>query len=105
MTDVRKPIVQPIDATAYAMPKRNIDPNVRVFPVAMLGVMMRGFHPASMATPMTTSAMPITIDTNFALRSIAFVKSRETEPTMMKTAMKPEDVATPTRSARASDVR
>jgi hypothetical protein len=71
----------------------------------MLGVAIRGFHPVSIAIPMTTRPAPMTIDAYFALRSIAFVKSREIDPTTRNTAMNPDDVAAPTRSARAREAR
>ena len=92
-------MVQPMDATAYAIPNKNIENTVRSLPPAIAGVVNLGFQPRNIARPIATSAIPITRDAYFAFCSIQLVKRREILPTRRNTAMKPLDVAAPTSSA------
>ena len=102
MTVVRKPIVQPMDATAYASPNMNMLRTVLVRSVARFGVMMRGFQPAIIAMPMARRPRPITSEAYLAFCSMASVNSREMTPTTMKRETNPADTAVPTRSALAT---
>ncbi|CAB4807589.1 unannotated protein [freshwater metagenome] len=95
-------MVHPIEATAYATPKPNIDQNVwlRCLPAPNCDVANGGFHPANMKQPRITRAMPMPNAAYLALSWMTDVNARLTAPTMTNTEMKPADVAALTSSAR-----
>ena len=100
MTDVRNPMVQPIEAMAYTMPKRNMFQWVRLRCTETSGCATGGFHPRNIAIPMAMRAIPITKETYFAFCSMDLVKSREMRPTTRNKPTKPDETAVPTPIAR-----
>ena len=104
MTEIRRPIVQPIDAIAYTMPNKNMFHVVRLRCTETSGWAIGSFQPNNIAMPITTRPIPIMRAAYFALSRITVVNAREMIPTTRNRPMNPDETAVPTLRPRRNVV-